>query len=315
MSENRIKSTPFAASDNSVSPQMAQWKNRIEQVLSDTLPTENTEPQRLHQAMRYSTLSGGKRIRAMMVYATGYLLDANDDQLDMPACAIEAMQCFSLIHDDLPALDDDDIRRGKPSCHCAFDEATAILAGDALQMFAFEQLCNGPHSAEQKVAMTRILAEDCGAAGMIGGGSIELEVSGKPLSLEEMKDLHWRKCGALIHASVMLGAYGAGIPDQKMLDKLNTYAYCVGVGYQISNDLLDGMGHFEMLGKRPNSDQSVGRTTFLNSFEPELSRARMMVLFDQALNAIDGLERSEPLREIVESVMKRTNSVFLAENR
>lgn len=162
-----------------LSPLHEKWKQRIEQVLSERLPSADTTPRRLHEAMRYSTLNGGKRIRAMLVYATGSLFSADDALLDTPACAIEAIQCFSLIHDDLPALDDDDLRRGKPSCHSAFDEATAILAGDALQMFAFEQLSNGPQNADQKLTMIRILSEASGSAGMIGGGSLELEVSKK----------------------------------------------------------------------------------------------------------------------------------------
>ena len=290
-------------------PLHLQWRECIERVLSEALPSDNVQPERLHQAMRYSILNGGKRIRAMLVYATGYLLGADEASLDIPACAIEAIQCFSLIHDDLPALDNDDFRRGKPSCHRKFDEATAILAGDALQMFAFEQLSKGPHSAEQKLAMVRILAETCGSAGMIGGGALELELSGQFLERAALEDLHWRKCGALIRASILLGAYGATTPEQDVLDRLEVYAYGLGVGYQISNDLLDGMGDFTVLGKQPKSDQVVDRTTFFTRFDPEQAMARMVELFDQAIAALDGLDRAEPLIQIVDSVMQRTLSV------
>ncbi len=300
-------------SSQKLSPLHEKWRQRIEQVLSQRLPSADATPQRLHRAMRYSTLNGGKRIRGMLVYATGHLLGADDAVLDIPACAIEAIQCFSLIHDDLPVLDNDDLRRGKPSCHRAFDEATAILAGDALQMFAFQQLSNGPQDADQILAMIRILSEASGSAGMIGGGSLELEISGKQIEAEALEDLHWQKCGALIRASILLGAYGATLPDQDILSKLEAYAYGIGVGYQISNDLLDGMGNFALLGKKPKSDQAVGRSTFFTKFDPEQSILRMVELFNQSIAALDGLERAEPLREIVQYIMERTLSICTVE--
>lgn len=296
----------FEARNKKLSPLHKQWRKRVDRVLEEALPSDTSSPERLHQAMRYSALSGGKRIRAMLVYATGHLLGAAEDSLDVPACAIEAIQCFSLIHDDLPALDNDNLRRGKPSCHRAFDEATAILAGDALQMFAFEQLSNAPHSVEQRLTMIRILSEACGSAGMIGGGSLELECSGQILQPEVLEDIHWRKCGALIRASILLGAYGATNPNEDILSKLEIYAYGLGVGYQISNDLLDGMGNFAMLGKQPKSDQRVGRTTFFTSLALEKASKRMIDLFHQAIAALDGLERAEPLREIAKFIMHRT---------
>ncbi len=294
---------------NQLSPLHEQWKQRIEKVLSERLPSVETIPQRLHQAMRYSTLNGGKRIRAMLVYATGYLFGADEKVLDVPASAVEAIQSFSLIHDDLPAIDNDDLRRGKLSCHRAFDDATAILAGDALLMFAFEQLSNGTQDAEQIIAMIRILSEDSGTAGMIGGGSLELEISGKSIAVEALEDLHWRKCGTLIRASVLLGAYGATIPNQDILSKLETYAYGVGVGYQISNDLLDSMGNFALLGKKPKSDWAMDRSTFYNQLDPELASLRMVELFNQSIAALDGLDRVEPLQSIARYIMQRTLSI------
>lgn len=298
-----------------LSPLHEGWRQRIEQVLSNRLPPADSKPRRLHQSMRYSTLGDGKRIRAMLVYATGYLFDADDALLDTPACAVEAIQCFSLIHDDLPALDNDDFRRGKLSCHRAFDEATAILAGDALQMFAFEQLSNGPQTVEQILAMIRILSEASGSAGMIGGGSLELEVSGKELiELETLEDIYWRKCGALMRASILLGAYGATIPSRDILSKLEAYAYGIGIGYQISNDLLDGMGNFEVLGKKPKSDQATDRSTFFTRYDPEEASLLMVKLFNQAIAALDGLERAEPLQEIARYIMERTLSICEAKN-
>lgn len=289
---------------------LEQWKERLGLVLSERLPTSKTNPCHLHEAIRYSTLNGGKRIRGLLVYATGYLLGAEESWLDTPACAVEAIQCFSLIHDDLPALDNDDLRRGKPSCHVAFDEATAILAGDALQMFAFEQLSKSKHSAEQRLTMIRILAEDSGSLGMIGGGAIELEISGKIASLKELENLHWLKCGKLIHASVLLGAYGATLPNQNILSKLESFAYGLGVGYQISNDLLDGLGNFTLLGKKPKSDQKTGRTTFFTEFSIDQAKQHMIDLFDTSVASLDGLERAEPLRQIAIQVRQRSLSIF-----
>ncbi len=296
--------------DNETTFLLSGWKNRIEIAIEQRLPPANTKPVRLHQAMRYATLNGGKRVRGLLVYASGYLLGAPDELLDTPAAAIEAIQCFSLIHDDLPALDNDDIRRGKPSCHKAFDEATAILAGDALQMFAFEQISTSSHSEAQRLAMIKILAEDSGSVGMIGGGAWELDISGKKVSWKELENLHWLKCGKLIHASVLLGAYGAKVPNADILARLEKYAYGLGIGYQIGNDILDGMGEFEFLGKSPRSDQQVGRTTFFTEFEVEKAKNRMVELFDSSINALDGLQRAEPLRQIANQVKERSLSVF-----
>lgn len=287
-----------------------QWKDRLERVMSEKLPSVGTAPSRLHEAIRYSSLNGGKRVRGLLVYATGYLMGATDELLDVPACAIEAIQSFSLVHDDLPALDNDDLRRGKPSCHKAYDEATAILVGDALQMFAFEQLSKARHSAEQRLNMIRILAEDSGSTGMIGGGFIELDISGKSSSLKDLEDLHWLKCGKLIRASVLLGAYAVTNPDNDMLSRLEQYAYGLGVGYQISNDLLDSMGKLEFLGKKPNSDETVGRTTFSSEFDRSIAKKRMLDLFDESLDALYGLDRAEPLQLITKQVRDRSLSVF-----
>ncbi len=287
-----------------------RWKERIEQVLSERLPAADTKPARLHEAIRYATLNGGKRVRGLLVYAAGHLLGGEDAWLDAPACAIEAIQCFSLIHDDLPALDNDDFRRGKPSCHKAFDEATAILAGDALQMFAFEQLSKGEHPPEQRLEMIRILAEASGSTGMIGGGAMELEMPKESVSLEGLEELHWLKCGKLIHASVLLGVYAATMPDENILSRLEAYAYGLGVAYQISNDLLDGLGDYNFLGKQPKSDQVVGRTTFFTTMDTAQAKQRMIGLFDNSVAALDGVERAEPLRQIVRQVKERSLSVF-----
>lgn len=296
--------------DKTATSLLNQWKKRLEQVMSEQLPLADTHPRRLHQAIRYASLNGGKRVRGLLVYATGHLLEAKEELLDIPACAIEAIQCFSLVHDDLPALDNDDLRRGKLACHKAFDEATAILVGDALQMFAFEQLSKTSQPAIQRLAMIRILAEYSGSRGMIGGGYFELEISGKAISFKELEALHWLKCGKLIHASVLLGAYGATNPDKEILDKLEKYAYGLGGGYQISNDLLDSMGNLEFLGKSPKSDQSAGRTTFFTEFDVETAKQRMIDLFDSSIAALDGLKRAEPLRQITEQVKQRSLSVF-----
>jgi geranylgeranyl pyrophosphate synthase len=209
-------------------------QERINQVLDKYLPAPDLEPKRLHQAMRYSVLNGGKRIRPLLVYATGEIFGADLDSLDIPACAIELVHAYSLIHDDLPAMDNDGVRRGKPSCHKAFDEATAILAGDALFNLAFQIL------AENNLAQTMIpvLAKACSSFGMAGGQAIDLESIGKQMSLAQLENMHNLKTGALIRASVKLGAIAANC-NQQQLGILDNYAKCLGLAFQIQDDILD----------------------------------------------------------------------------
>jgi farnesyl diphosphate synthase len=220
-------------------------KNRLErinQVLEKYLPSADQEPKKLHQAMRYSVLGAGKRIRPLLVYAAGETFGVDLKQLDIPACAIELVHSYSLIHDDLPAMDNDDFRRGKPSCHKAFDEATAILAGNALFNLAFEILAQ-----VKNLEMITTLTKACGSFGMVGGQIIDLEEN-KQLTIEQLAHMHKLKTGALIRASIKLGALTANSIKQKQLEILNQYAQCIGLAFQIQDDILDNDGYVSLLG-------------------------------------------------------------------
>jgi len=204
---------------------LKQFQQRAEAALDRFLPPATLAPTRLHEAMRYATLGPGKRVRPLLVYATGLAIGANFDALDGSAAAVEFIHAYSLIHDDLPAMDDDDLRRGRPTCHRAFDEATAILAGDALQALAFEVLALDPGltvSAEQRLRMITVLAQSSGSVGMAGGQAIDLEAVGKKISLAELENMHLHKTGALIRASVRLGFLAGGGTDTALAERLDT---------------------------------------------------------------------------------------------
>ncbi|MBX9585781.1 MAG: polyprenyl synthetase family protein [Gammaproteobacteria bacterium] len=215
-------------------------QNRIERInkrLDEILPAVDENPQHLHRAMRYATQLGGKRIRPLLVYATGDGLNAPLTQLDLAACAVELIHAYSLVHDDLPAMDNDDMRRGQPSCHKAFDEATAILVGDALQSLAFEILSesNGPH----QLKMIQVLAKASGSRGMVGGQSLDLIAINKTLSHDEIKNIHHLKTGALIVASIQLGALSSPECDPSLFNQLSEFAEHLGLAYQIQDDIFD----------------------------------------------------------------------------
>ena len=221
---------------------LLRYRERIERALAARLPAATAAPARLHEAMRYATLGGGKRVRACLVYAAGMALGARAELLDAPACAVELIHAYSLVHDDLPCMDDDDLRRGKPSCHRAYDQATALLAGDALQTLAFEILATEPMpaiSSTQRLEMIATLARAAGAAGMAGGQAIDLASVGKKLAPGELQDMHARKTGALIHAAVRLGALATESDDKNLLAALDTYSHDIGLGFQIADHVLE----------------------------------------------------------------------------
>jgi geranylgeranyl pyrophosphate synthase len=221
------------------------------------------EPTTLHEAMRYAVVGAGKRFRAALVYATGEGLGAPTTALDLPACAVELVHAFSLVHDDLPAMDDDDLRRGKPSCHIAFGEATAILTGDALQSLAFDLLArqSSGHSAETQLDMVRILAKATGASGMAGGQAIDL--SGSALSKYGLERMHRMKTGALIAAAVQLGARAARVEDPVLLEGLSDYGGVLGLTFQVTDDILDEASETVALGKMRGSDRRQNKPTYL----------------------------------------------------
>ena len=260
--------------------QFTGYQERVNAMLERALPPASEPPQRLHEAMRYAVLNGGKRIRAMLVVATGEALDAAAECLEPPACAVEFIHAYSLVHDDMPAMDDDDLRRGVSACHRAFGEATALLAGDALQSLAFETLASAP--VPKAVDLMRILAHASGSQGMAGGQAVDLESVGRTLTLDELERMHLRKTGALIRASVRLGALCAGARDPEILDRLDEYARCVGLAFQIRDDVLDVEGETETLGKRQGADVALDKPTYPAILGLEASKAHARSLHERA---------------------------------
>ena len=268
---------------------LLRYRERIEHALAARLPAATAAPARLHEAMRYAALGGGKRVRACLVYAAGTALGVREKLLDAPACAIELIHAYSLVHDDLPCMDDDDLRRGKPSCHRAYDQATALLAGDALQTLAFEILATelalaaGP---TQRLEMIATLARAAGATGMAGGQAIDLASVGKKLAPEELQDMHARKTGALIHAAVRLGTLATESDDKNLLAALDTYGHAIGLAFQIADDVLDVEGETATLGKQPGVDQARGKPTYATLLGTEGAKTKAKALLDRALESL-----------------------------
>ncbi len=238
--------------------------------------------------MRYAALGGGKRLRPLLVYTTGQLFDAPLSRLDAPAAAVELIHAYSLVHDDLPAMDNDALRRGQPTCHIAFGEATAILAGDALQALAFQHLAIDQAmdvDASTRIAMFRTLAEACGAAGMAGGQVLDLAAAGRMINLQELERLHALKTGALIRACVRLGAT-AGFASTPELSALDVYAGALGLAFQIRDDILDVEGASATIGKTPGKDAAQGKPTFPLLLGMEGARNRLVQIIDEALAAL-----------------------------
>ncbi|MBS3954019.1 MAG: (2E,6E)-farnesyl diphosphate synthase [Methylomicrobium sp.] len=240
-------------------------QNRVERALEKRLPSENVLPKKLHEAMRYCVLDGGKRMRPMLTYCTGKTLGLAPEGLDGAACAVELIHVYSLIHDDLPAMDDDDLRRGKATCHIAFDEATAILTGDALQALAFKLLADDPTlitDAEGRLKMIQCLAKASGSQGMVGGQAIDLESVGKKLTVPELENMHIHKTGALIRASVNMATLAKHDLDAKTADSLDHYAKCIGLSFQVKDDILDEESDTATLGKTQGKDKDNDKPTY-----------------------------------------------------
>jgi farnesyl diphosphate synthase len=286
-------------------------QQRVEQALDRTLPPSTTLPTRLHEAMRYATLSGGKRIRPLLVYATGQALDVAWERLDIPACAVELIHAYSLVHDDLPAMDDDDLRRNKPTCHRAYDEATAILVGDALQSLAFKSLCYDPQmqaNARTRLDMVETLARASGSRGMAGGQAIDLDAVGRELNLAELENLHIHKTGALIRASVRLGALLDENDDKEFIQRLDHYAKCIGLAFQIHDDILDIEGDTETLGKTKGKDMAQDKPTYPSLLGLAGSKEKAEELIEEALQSLDVLNSdADPLRWIGDYIIARNH--------
>jgi geranylgeranyl pyrophosphate synthase len=288
-----------------------QCQQRVENALNHCLPTPHTLPVHLHEAMRYSVLDGGKRIRPLLVYAAGSALGASDQALDVAACAVECIHAYSLIHDDLPAMDNDDLRRGKPTCHKAYGEAEAILAGDALQALAFHLLAHadmGPVNAERRLQMVELLAQAAGSRGMVGGQSIDLASVGKQLDIAELEDMHVHKTGALIRASVLLGTLCAESVSEQQRSALDHYGKYIGLAFQVQDDILDVTASTEQLGKQSGADSALNKPTYPALLGLAGARQRARELHEAALERVVTFDtRANPLRWLSEYIVGRSN--------
>lgn len=295
--------------ENSLKEFMLACQARVEEALDARLPAAGKLPERLHQAMRYSTLGGGKRLRPLLVYATGQALGVAMDVLDGPACAVEFIHVYSLIHDDLPAMDNDDLRRGKPTCHRAFDEATAILAGDALQAQAFQVLAQDSSiavPAESRLAMVDALTVASGSCGMVGGQAIDLDSVGKALDLPGLEAMHIRKTGALIRASVRLAALAKPGLDAAVADRLDHYAKCIGLAFQIQDDILDVESDTQTLGKTQGKDRDNNKPTYPALLGLNGAREKAAELHDEAQESLAGLgPEADHLRALASFIVQR----------
>ncbi|CAM3834105.1 (2E,6E)-farnesyl diphosphate synthase [Serratia silvae] len=266
------------------------------------------------EAMRHGALLGGKRLRPFLVYATGQMFGLSLENLDAPAAAVECIHAYSLIHDDLPAMDDDDLRRGQPTCHIKFGEANAILAGDALQTLAFSILADAdmPDVALcDRLAMISELAKASGVAGMCGGQSLDLEAEAKQIDLQALEQIHRHKTGALIRAAVRLGALAAGEPGRTALPELDRYAAAIGLAFQVQDDILDVVGETEKIGKRQGSDQQLGKSTYPALLGLDSAKLKAWDLYQEALAALDSLAtqsyNTAPLRALANFIIERDN--------
>lgn len=290
----------------------AHCRQRCEALLPSLLNSNDhaTEParERLLEASRYSLLNGGKRIRPMLVYAAGQATNpqGSDERLDYPACAMELIHVYSLVHDDLPAMDDDDLRRGKPSCHRAFDEATAILVGDGLQALAFELLSDAPGlDAGQRIAMVKLLAGAAGSHGMVGGQAIDMAATDRDISLEALGAMHRLKTGALIRAALALGGVAAGA-DAARLRALDAYGHCIGLAFQVVDDILDVEENTATLGKTGGKDDQANKSTYVKLLGLAGAKARSRELQREAHDTLRVFgDSAERLHDLADYIVER----------
>lgn len=294
--------------DTSFADFSALCQSRVDKALDQQLPDTAIEPSRLHEAMRYATFNGGKRVRPILVYASGLACGGQPEQLDMAACAVELIHSYSLVHDDLPAMDDDDLRRGKPTCHRAYDEATAILAGDALQSLAFRLLTNGRQHvpAETSLRMVQLLATASGSRGMAGGQAMDIDAVNTELSLPELEIMHIHKTGALIRASVQLGALAGDGSDRRQ--QLEHYAKAIGLAFQVQDDILDVVSDTNTLGKTQGKDAAANKPTYPGLLGLDGARQKARELLDEALAALSDFgPEADQLRHLAHYVVQRVN--------
>ncbi len=284
------------------------YQERIEAALDQRLPSQETPPELLHDAMRYAVLDGGKRVRPLLTYAAGEALEIDPEQLDGVACAVELIHAYSLVHDDLPAMDDDHLRRGKPTCHIAFGEAMAILAGDALQALAFQAIVDDPALWDEPLAVRaacRSLAQACGSIGMAGGQALDIDATGRRLDFDALRQVHALKTGALIRCALEIPGFVASVGDDQMA-ALRQFGDKIGLAFQVQDDILDVDGETAQLGKPRGSDQAANKATYPAIIGMTRSRQMVTDLLGSALRELDALPGdSSLLRRLAHFIVER----------
>lgn len=294
-----MNATPF-------SHWMRATQESLEEALDRFLPTSSAPPAVLHEAMRYAAMDGGKRVRPLLVFAAGALVGADGETLSRAAAAVEMIHVYSLVHDDMPCMDDDALRRGKPTVHVKYDEATALLVGDALQSQAFLVLSEGSADAQTRIDMVRMLAAASGSVGMCGGQAIDLASVGRTLSLEGLEQMHRLKTGALLTASVMLGARAGKVLTAEERTSLESYAAAIGLAFQVVDDILDATQDSATLGKTAGKDAMAHKPTYVSILGLEASRALVQRLLDEAGRAVVPFgDKAQRLREIAALIVQR----------
>jgi farnesyl diphosphate synthase len=293
-------------------PEFQTWiaahQQRFEEVLRGLLPSADLAPQRLHAAMRYSVLDGGKRVRPLLAFAAGELAGADTARVNYAAAAVEMIHAYSLVHDDMPCMDDDVLRRGKPTCHVEYDEATALLVGDALQSLAFQMLCDVPLTADpaRQLKMVKLLAVASGSRGMAGGQAFDLASVGKQLNLAELEFMHIHKTGALIRAAILLGAYCGDALSDTQLDKLDHYGKCVGLAFQVVDDVLDAEADTATLGKTAGKDADNDKPTYVTLLGAAEAKKMAAELHRDALESLAEFgDKGRRLRELADFIVMR----------
>jgi geranylgeranyl pyrophosphate synthase len=286
---------------------MATCRDRVEQTLDLAFP-EHQDPTRLRSAMRYSLFNGGKRVRPVLAYASAQAVNPQQDLrgIDPIACALECLHSYSLVHDDLPAMDDDNLRRGKPTCHIAYNEATAILAGDGLQTLAFELLTRTPFSSDIQLELIKTLAWGSGADGMVLGQAIDLAAVNQQLTLDQLENMHRHKTGALIRASVRMGGLAAGADLQQLVD-LDKYAAAIGLAFQVQDDILDVTADTATLGKQQGADIAHNKPTYVSLLGLDAAQQKAQKLYQDALDSLQMFgDSANHLRHLAAYIIGRT---------
>ena len=288
---------------------IAYYTERVARKLDEVLPPATEAPRRLHDAMRYAVFNGGKRVRPLLVYASGECLGVAEEALDAPAAAIELIHAFSLVHDDLPAMDDDELRRGKPTLHRQYDEATAILAADALQPLAFSVLADIRDTpAAAKTQLVKLVADACGSIGMTGGQSMDLAAEGQALSAEEIEHMYSLKTGALIHAAVVSATLLVEKLPPERAAAIDAFGRTIGIAFQIKDDILDVEGETDVIGKQAGADQRLAKATYPGLMGIDAARQRCDELLRSALEQLDDfMEAADSLRLLARFIVERGN--------